>query len=209
MRILQIDDHALFRDGLAQLLGQHLPDLEIVGAGTLVEGLALLQEAGPFELVLLDLALPDATGPMLISTLRAQAEAPPVVCVSSDSSRDTVLACIAAGAMAYVPKSASSEAMLAALRVVLTGGIYLPASVRGASVDMPALGDSPATPALSPRQKEVLRLLLEGRSNKDICRELGLSPATIKTHVSAVLRVLNVTTRTQAVLAASRLGLRF
>lgn len=203
MKLLQIDDHLLFREGLARLLEDFSPRLEIRGTGQFAEGLQLLAKEADFDLVLLDMRLPDAAGPEMITQLRTLPAAPPIVCLTGDNSRETILASIAAGAMGYIPKSASSEALLAALRVVLTGGIYLPASIHEAE---------PAPlhhPELSPRQREVLRLLLEGHSNKDICRVLGLAPATIKTHVSAVLRALNVTTRTQAVLAASRLDLRF
>ncbi len=146
----------------------------------------------------------------------------PVVALSSADDRDTVLKAIDAGAMGFVPKSSSSAVLMAALQLILARGIYLPpAAFLGPSADaapvahsaaatrVPPQAPTPADLGVSPRQADVLRLILQGKPAKLIERELNLSASTVKAHTSAVLRALNVTTRTQAVVAASRLGLRF
>ena len=142
-----------------------------------------------------------------------------MVALSSADDRDTVLQAIDAGAMGFVPKSSSSAVLMAALQLILARGIYLPPSAfLGASTEArperareqaPPPPPTPSALGLSPRQSDVLHLILQGKPAKLIERELGLSASTVKVHTSAVLRALNVTTRTQAVVAASRLGLRF
>jgi DNA-binding NarL/FixJ family response regulator len=226
MKVLLVDDHTLFREGLALLLRPLLPDLNTREAGSCEEALQELQTQGPVDLVLMDLELPGMSGLQGITSLRQQWPDMPVVALSSADDRNTVLRAIEAGAMGFVPKSATSAVLVAALRLILARGIYLPASVLvGASAAAPApaasmaatppvavlgpTGKSPAELGLSPRQSEVLYLILQGKPAKLIEREMKLLAGTVKAHTSAVLRALNVTTRTQAVLAAGRLGLMF
>ena len=229
MNVLLIDDHALFREGLALLLRPLVEALVVWEAGCCEEGLQLLQTKGPADLVLIDIALPGMSGLQGIACLRQQWPAMPVVALSSSDDRDTVLQAVDAGAMGFIPKSTNSAVLIAALKLILARGIYLPpsaflGSAREAAV-MPALPSAPlaaaaearATPrktyprdlGLSVRQSEVLYLILQGKPAKLIEREMALSTSTIKAHTSAVLRALNVTTRTQAVVAAGRLGLCF
>jgi DNA-binding NarL/FixJ family response regulator len=217
MSVLLVDDHSLFREGLALLLQPLVAGLVTREAGSCEEALHDLQTQGPVELVLMDLGLPGMSGLQGIASLRRQWPAMPVVALSSADDRDTVLQAIDAGAMGFIPKSATSAVLIAALQLILARGIYLPPSAfLGASRAAPSLPPaSPSTPkravdlGLSPRQSEVLYLILQGKSAKLIERELTLSASTVKAHTSAVLRALNVTTRTQAVVAACRLGLRF
>jgi DNA-binding NarL/FixJ family response regulator len=219
MHVLLVDDHALFREGLALLLRPLMPGLVAREAGSCEEALQSLQEQGLVDLVLMDLGLPGMSGLQGIATLREQWPAMPVVALSSADDRDTVLQAIDAGAMGFIPKSATSAVLIAALKLILARGIYLPPSA--------FLGSAPTAPAplptaapasagkrasdlgLSPRQSEVLYLILQGKPAKLIEREMNLAAGTVKAHTSAVLRALNVTTRTQAVVAAGRLGLRF
>jgi len=153
----------------------------------------------------------------------------PVVALSSSEDRPTVLSALDAGAMGFVPKTSSSAILSAALRLILAKGIYLPPSVflgdrsgpeRAVPVNDRAGTRSPEAPTatagvtpkdlgMTPRQADVLYRVLQGKSTKVICRELELAPNTVKAHTSAVLRALNVTTRTQAVIAAGKLGLKF
>lgn len=205
MKALLIDDHALFRDALGLLIGSRFPGLQLLQAGDLAGGLALLAEHPELRLVLLDLQLPDARGLQALSALRAQAPQVRAVVLSADDRPETVEQAIELGASGFVPKTARTEVLAQALALTLEGGISLPAApgepAPGAATDAQALG-------LSPRQADVLRLLVEGHSNKAICRALALSESTVKTHLAAIFRRLDVSNRTQAVLAAARLGLR-
>lgn len=221
MKILLIDDHPLFREGVALLLKPLVEGLQTWEAGSCEEAFALLAQRGGADLVMIDLGLPGLSGLEGLARLRLDYPDVPVVVMSSADDKDTVLAVLDAGAMGFIPKSSTSQVMLGALRLILAKGIYLPPSVflggralpvaerAAAAPPLPALGRRPADLGLTPRQADVLHLLLQGKPAKLIGRQLNLSLSTVKAHTSAVLRALNVTTRTQAVLAASRIGLRF
>jgi DNA-binding NarL/FixJ family response regulator len=219
MQVLLIDDHRLFREGVALLLRQLMPEVELREAGTCDEGFRLCEEHGGIELVLLDLSLHGLSGLAGLAILRERYPGIPVVVLSSAEDDATIRAAIDAGAMGYIPKSSSSETMLDALRVVLAHSIYLPPSMAmhelaiAAPVALPERhSDGPLTPidlGLTPRQADVLYLVLQGKPIKLISRELAVAESTVKSHVTSVLRALNVTTRTQAIVAAHRLGLRF
>lgn len=215
MNVLLIDDHPLFREGLALLLQPLRTDLVTQQAGSVEEGLDRLQAGPAADLVLIDLGLPGMNGLEGIALLRQRYPELPVVALSSADDRDTVLRAIDAGAMGFIPKSSTSAVLMAALQLILARGIYLPPvaflGASGVAAAAPAAPErvNPAGLGLSPRQCDVLYLILQGKPAKLIERELGLSASTVKVHTSAVLRALNVTTRTQAVVAAGRLGLRF
>lgn len=225
MKILLIDDHPLFREGVALLLKPLVEGLETWEAGSCEAAFELLAQRGSADLVLIDLGLPGLSGLEGLQRLRLEHPELPVVVMSSSDDKDTVMAVLDAGAMGFIPKSSTSQVMLGALRLTLANGIYLPPSVFLAAraapaaspapglmppmAAAPAAGRQPADLGLTPRQADVLHLLLQGKPAKLIGRQLNLSLSTVKAHTSAVLRALNVTTRTQAVLAASRLGLRF
>lgn len=222
MKILLIDDHALFREGLALLLSPLVQTAEVWEAGSCEQAFELLALRGTPDLTLLDLGLPGLSGLQGLALLRERHPELPVVVMSSADDRDTVLASLDGGAMGFIPKSSSSAVMLSALRLVLARGIYLPPSAflsgreDRAPPAVPAASQSAELPGrharelgLSPRQIEVLELILQGKSAKLIGRELGLSAGTVKAHTTAVLRALNVTTRTQAVIQAGKFGLRF
>lgn len=213
--MLLVDDHALLRDGLALLMAQKFVGLQMLQAGGIAEAESVLTREADVRLVLLDPGLPDGDGIDAMPRLRDLAPAAIFVMLSADDRRGTVMAAIDAGASGYIPKSTDSERMVAALRVVLAGGVSLPPGVlERRSAVRP--GGAPWTPAaqqpealgFSPRQTDVLRLLIEGKSNKLICRELDMSASTVKTHLSAIFRKLDAASRSQAVLAAARLGLR-
>lgn len=221
MKILLLDDHPLFREGLALLLHRLSSDLQLLQTATCDEAFALCEAQPDIELILLDLSLVGMRGMDGLAVLRERYPQMPVVVVSSADSPTVIRQAIDAGAVGFIPKSSSSEILLTALRLVLAKGIYLPPNVLLAEplplgrAPRPAAASAPEDPldpqhlGLTPRQAEVLYLVLQGKSIKLICRELGLGEGTVKGHVSAVLRALNVTTRTQAVVAAHRLGLRF
>lgn len=212
MRILLIDDHVLFREGVALLLDRLTEDLELIQAGSCEEALALPQDSAP-DLVLLDIGLPGISGLEGIGLLLRHFGERPIVALSSVEDSATIRQVIDAGAMGFIPKTASADVMIGALQIVLARGIYLPPAAFLATTTNPIPQASravrPADLGLTQRQTDVLYLVLQGHSIKSICRQIDLAESTVKTHVGAVLRALRVTTRTQAIVAAGRLGLRF
>ena len=209
MKLLLVDDHPLFRDGIALLLRELAPEIRVRHAGNLDAALSALAAEPGIELILLDFILPGTQGLQAIEMLRDRHPEIPVVILSSQADPLTVLRSIDLGAMGFIPKSSSTVAMFEALRTVLAGSVYIP------PLDVPGVPNRAAakpfiTPdelGLTPRQTEVLRLILEGKPMKLIASELALTHNTVKTHVSAVLKALAVTTRTQAVVTAHRMGL--
>jgi DNA-binding NarL/FixJ family response regulator len=221
MKVLLIDDHPLILSalqGVIQGLGSHVSVVGVAGARGAREALA----AEPnFDLVLLDLRLGDADGFELLVELRNGWPAVPVVVVSASDDSADVIRAIDLGASGYVPKRASNETLTEALHVVMSGGIYVPPTTTMGGIGESGAGgaagvssvDSGMTKSqalaafkLTPRQTDVLGLLLRGQSNKLIARELDLSVETVKDHVAAVLRALGVNSRTQAVLAVSQMS---
>ncbi len=214
MKVLLIDDHPLILAALSQVIEGLQRDVRVTTAGSAAAARQTLVDAADFDLVLLDLQLGDADGFDLLLELRTRCPALPVVVVSGSDSEDDVVRAIDLGAMGFVPKRAGSEVLFDALRSVMSGGIFVPEARSGVSVvRTPAAAPADAGTrashpgfGLTPRQSEVLALLLQGKPNKLIARELEVSVDTVKDHVAAVLRALKVTTRTQAVLAVGRMG---
>ena len=216
MKILVVDDHPLILAALGHVLKQLETAVEILDAPTAETGRQLVGEHPDLDLVLLDLSLPGTDGFALLEEFREQHPATPVVVLSASERPEDVLRALDLGAMGYVPKSAPNEVMLQALRLVFSGGIYVPRSAiaelasEGSAGQRPAAAAGKITPreiGLTDRQAEVLGLILQGLPNKLICRRLNLAEGTVKIHVAAILRALNVHNRTQAVIEASRLGL--
>lgn len=222
MNILLVDDHILFREGIALLLQPLVDGGEILEAGSCEQAFAMLQNDSRVDLVLMDLGLPGLSGLDGIAMMRERHAEIPVVALSSSDDRETVLKALDAGAMGFIPKSSSSGVLKTALKLILAKGIYLPPSAFLTDRPSPSMtsetttasetksaAKTPSALGLTPRQADVLYLILQGKPAKLICRELGLSASTVKSHTSAVLRALNVTTRTQAVVAAGKLGFKF
>ncbi|MCC7151204.1 MAG: response regulator transcription factor [Rubrivivax sp.] len=231
MKALLVDDHPLILSALQTVIRSLDEHVVVDGVDSAAAARARLATEGDFDLVLLDLALGDADGFDLLSELRQTYPALPVVVVSASDRAADVIRAIDLGAMGFVPKRASHAQLVEALQMVMSGGLYVPPMLLG----LPTVGTTPADPALpaptdavpalgpaaraephqvpgsldavglTPRQAEVLALLLKGLPNKLIARELKLSVETVKDHVAAVLRALGVHTRTQAVLAVSQM----
>ncbi|MEW6312776.1 MAG: response regulator transcription factor [Pseudomonadota bacterium] len=203
LKILVIDDHALVREGLRQALKQIEHDALILEAR---DGAGALREADAYpdlDLVLLDLGLPGSDGFTVLTNLRRNHPAIPVVIVSASDEYDNISRAIEHGAMGFIPKSAPGELMLGALRLVLAGGMYVPPQALARTVKSPPIVRTPRrhakTGGLTSRQQEVLKLMAGGESNKSISKLLTLSEATVKSHVSHILKALKVSNRTQAV----------
>jgi len=233
MKVLLVDDHPLVLAALQAVIHTVGSDTTVVGVDSAAGARATLQSDPDFDLVLLDLSLGDADGFDVLVEFRATYPAVPVVVVSASDRASDVIRAIDSGAMGFVPKKSSHGELYEALRMVMTGSMYVPPSMLGLEFGrgriegdtVPAVmrhaGDAPLGPAarpdahqklpriedvgLTPRQAEVLSLLLQGLPNKLIARQLNLSVETVKDHVAAVLRALGVSSRTQAVLAVSQM----
>ena len=227
MKVLLVDDHPLILSALQTVIKGLGDDVSVLGAASAAEARAALQKDPDYDLVLLDLSLGDADGFEVLTDLRATYPSLPVVVVSASDRTSDVIRAIDLGAMGFVPKRSSNEQLFEALRMVMSGGLYVPPMMLGldaAPVDGDTVPDvmrpvgtassqSPYQKAplslesvgLTPRQSDVLALLLQGKPNKLIARELNVSVETVKDHVAAVLRALGVSSRTQAVLAVSQM----
>ncbi|MEY2890131.1 MAG: hypothetical protein RJA98_39 [Pseudomonadota bacterium] len=233
MKVLLIDDHPLILSALKAVIQGLGDDVTVVGAASAREGRLALKTQSDIDLVLLDLQLGDANGFDVLVEFRATYPALPVVVVSASDRTSDVIRSIDSGAMGFVPKRASNDTLFEALHMVMSGGIYVPPmsltpdrrAERPAEVkpgdppppflrrvtDTASMAEYQTVPSLeslglTPRQSEVLTLLLQGKPNKLIARELGVSVETVKDHVAAVLRALGVSSRTQAVLAVGQMS---
>lgn len=213
MKVLIADDHALIREGMSHALSQLRPDAVMVNAQDYTEALQRVSAETDFDLVLLDLTMPGMDGLEGLVCLQQQLGDVPVVVISATDSPDTVKRVLAAGARGYIPKISPQNVLLMALELVLCGGTYIPPELLDCS-DIAASDPTAATTPtdvnismLTRRQKEVTQLLAQGKTNKQISRELGLSEGTVRTHLNAIYKTLNVSNRTQAGRVAHELGL--
>jgi len=227
MKVLLVDDHPLILSALQAVIQGLGDDVAVFGVASADEARQALKRDADFDLVLLDLALGEADGFEVLSEMRAGYPALPVVVVSATERTSDVIRAIDMGAMGFVPKRASNRDLFEALRMVMSGGVYIPPMMLGLPPPPPGGDTVPAVMrrvpeqqtqapephglrnfeslGLTPRQADVLALLLKGLPNKLIARELSLSVETVKDHVAAVLRTLGVNSRTQAVLAVSQM----
>jgi len=227
MNVLIADDHLLFRDGLRRLLAQFDADMTFFEASTYDEVRALCDGTRPFDMILLDLGMPGWSGFSALGDIHANLPKALLVVVSGSEKRSDLLAALENGAAGYIPKSSSAKVLMGALQLVLAGGIYLPEqAIRGADRveqshggygghgSTETMDDNAGLGAglgnangdqLTPRQRDVLARLRDGKSNKQIAHELGLTEGTVKVHVTAILRHLGVRNRTQAALTAQSL----
>lgn len=224
MKFLVVDDHSLIRDAMRGVLDDVESDAVVLTANSAAEAKETLERNTDISLVLLDLRLPDRDGIDMLSEVRERWPAVAVVMMSGFTDRDNVMRALEAGALGFIPKTDTRDVLVSALRLVLAGGVYIPPDILGRA---PAISDvlqpvAPPVEEISPtldasvsrpssaalrlteRQFEVLALMMKGKSNKLICRELDLAEPTVKNHVSAILKALGVSNRTEAVLAAAR-----
>jgi len=205
-RFVIADDHPLFRGALKEALGSQFSGARVFEAGGFEDLQGLLEREGDIDLVLLDLAMPGVRGFSGLLYLRAQFPGVPVVIVSATEETDVIRRCMEFGASGFLPKTLGIDQMRAAIRRVLEGGVWTPPDVdlsTAADDDTRDLVAKLST--LTPQQVRVLMMLSEGLLNKQIAYELGVSEATVKAHVSAILQKLGVESRTQAVIAAAKI----
>lgn len=215
MKILLVDDHALIRDALREVVKSLKCDAEILETPDGRRTLLYLKTQADIDLVLLDLTLPDGNGLGLLTTIRNRWPSTGVAVLSAYYDRAIVEKVITLGAMGFIPKSSERSIITGALELIFRGGVYIPPEVfiERTAVQPPSVSIDASPPAiqslgLTGRQLEVLALVLEGLSNKAIGRALNLAEPTVKNHVSAGLHALNVATRKEAIVAAGKLGLQ-
>jgi DNA-binding NarL/FixJ family response regulator len=205
-RLLIADDHPLFRGALREAVAGLFARADIAEAGAFDEVAKLLEGANEVDVILLDLAMPGVRGFSGLMYLRAQYPSLPVVIVSANDEPAVIRRCMDFGASGFIPKTLGVEAMREAIATVLRGGVWTPPDI-----DLSAAADAETTAllarlaTLTPQQVRVLMMLSEGLLNKQIAYELGVSEATVKAHVSAILQKLGVESRTQAVIAAAKI----
>ncbi len=210
MKILVVDDHALVREGLSQVLKGLDRDeaVDVLQAPNCAQAFALASAHPDLDLVLLDYHLPDMNGLEALGILGDRHPDLPVVILSGSANPSVMQQALAQGACGFVTKSGLSDELLFALKCVLDGDIYTPNSMSAfPDAHNSTLPDAKA-PVFSPRQLEVLRLLLDGCTNREISERLFLGEETIKTHVTTIMRAFNAKTRTQAATEAARWGYR-
>jgi DNA-binding NarL/FixJ family response regulator len=202
MRVVLADDHELVRNGLRFYLERLAPEVAVVEASTLEEALTAAKTA-PTDLIILDLAMPGMNGTAGLEQMRARHPNVPLVVLSGRTGREDILGALNRGANGYLPKTLSGKAMLAALRLVLSGETFVPSilmderSRAGGRVGQP--GAAPGLDALTDRERDVLDFLCQGKSNKEIARDLAIREVTVKVHVGNIMRKLGASNRTQAV----------
>lgn len=204
-RVVIVDDHPLFRDALKQALAAAFPRMKIDEAGSLDQVNAILEKDSDYDLVCLDLKMPGVQGFAGLVYLRAQYPAVPIVVVSGSEEPQIIRRALDLGASGFIPKSTAAEAMRKAFELILSGEIYAPVLGAPSAQDKETDDLARRLATLTPQQVRVLMMLREGLLNKQIAYKLDVSEATIKAHVSAVLQKLDVDSRTQAVIAASKI----
>jgi DNA-binding NarL/FixJ family response regulator len=216
MKILIVDDHALIRDGLQGVLKKLKRGATVLEAADCRQAMAAVESNPDIELILLDLSLPDRDGFSVLTELRERYPATAVVVLSGTQDSATVTKALELGAVGFIPKGTRREVMLGAFQLIFDGSVYVPPQIlpQQADTSQPAPAaprDSrsiitPSEAGLSERQLDVLALMMQGKSNKVICRNLDLAEPTVKNHVTAILRALKVSNRTEAVIAVTELG---
>ena len=204
--LLIADDHPLFRGALREAVIGFFGRVEVGEAGTFEELTDLLERGSDVDLILLDLSMPGVRGFSGLMYLRAQYPSVPVVVVSANDDPAVIRRCMEFGASGFIPKTLGVEALRQAVTRVLQGEVWTPPNVdltRQSDAETAAMIARLAT--LTPQQVRVLMMLSEGLLNKQIAYELGVSEATVKAHVSAILQKLGVDSRTQAVIAAGKI----
>lgn len=213
MEILIIDDHALFREGLKILLAQLGPEVVVTEVDSGQAAYEAVQGSVEFDVALLDYHLPDQDGLSILSDLKVEAPELPVILLSAEEDPKLVQQALQQGASGFITKTSSAKVMVSAIKLVLSGGVYVPPLMVAPPIARPVprpMGSGPKPSVdfkITERQQDVLSQMGLGLSNKEIARELDMSPSTVKVHVAAILKELDVKNRTQAVSKARDIGL--
>ncbi len=207
MKILIADDHALFRDGLAMRLEQINPDIILHQAPTFSQAIKILDKEHNIDMVIVDLDMPDMRWEDGIEEIKKKAPNSSIVVISASEDIRNIRKILATGIKGYIPKRSEPKIMHNALKLILDGGTYIPPALIENSAEHGANGYKGNGKTLTNRQSQVLDLIAQGKSNKQIAYEMGVSEATVKLHINALLRSLKVNNRTQAVVTAQKMGI--
>jgi len=210
MKFLIVEDHKIFSDGMKLFLAELEEGAEVLEAASAQDGLTLAEAHPDADLVMLDISLPDMDGCEALQIFSQRFPTLPVIMLTASESRQHMNRCFDLGASGYIPKSSKTDVMRAAIRLVMAGGVYLPPSMSGRRTRMRSVksktNQEQTLANLTQRQTEVLQQLTKGRSNKQIANHLGVSEATVKVHVSAILKTLGLNSRVEAALMAQKEG---
>lgn len=215
MKALLIEDHKLVRDALVVFLEHLRPDIDVQEAGNLGEGIEILTQEKDIELVLLDLSMPDTEGLDSIGILKKRFPKTPIIILSAACDKETILDAMKKGAQGYIPKTLSGHVMIRAMELVLAGEKFIPSTVvdenredvdRSDTIFRARTGLENLIVKLTRRQKQILGLLILGKANKEIGRELGIKEITVGYHLKGLFRHLGATNRTQLVATALQMG---
>jgi len=211
MKFLIVDDHALIREALHAVLKQLKREAVIFEASNGCQAVHIVEEHPDISLILLDINLPDRDGFSVLRELRDRYATIAVIIISSSNDQDAVKRAFKLGALGFITKTTAREVMLNAIELVFSGGIYIPSEILEETTSPQltnklATRDSPKDLGLTDRQIEVLGLLMKGKSNKVIARTLKMAVPTVKNHITVVLKALNVTSRTEAVIKVGKTG---
>jgi DNA-binding NarL/FixJ family response regulator len=215
VKLLIVDDHGLVREGLRAILGNSELAVQCIEAWDSASLWAALEQHPDIDLLLLDIQLPGISGLSLLADLTAQQPQLPVIMLSADHDAATVNQALEQGARGFLPKSSLNQVLISALRLVAAGGVYVPPEALKKTVQSPTAPAPRAPPAavtleslgFTARQTDVFLLMLQGMSNKQICRQLDLAEPTVKIHVRGVLRTLSVSSRAEVIAKCGSLGL--
>jgi DNA-binding NarL/FixJ family response regulator len=204
LRIVIADDHALIRGGLALLIDMASSGAEVLQANNFKQVMIFLEQNEPLDLLLLDLMMPGMQGEADIKAISQRWPEVPIIIVSVKEDLNSIRSSLAAGAMGYIPKTSSPDVTVSAIQLVLAGGVYVPPHVLSlGSTRLEGVSEDENNFGLTHRQAEVLNFVVVGKSNQAIASELGLTTGTIKMHVSAIFKRLNVSSRTEAAMKYS------
>jgi len=211
MKVLIVDDHALIREALHAVLKQLKREAVIFEASNSRQAMHIVEEHPDISLILLDINLPDRDGFSVLRELRDRDATIAIIILSSSDDQDTVKRAFELGALGFIPKTTEREIMLNAIKLVFSGGVYIPSEILEETTsprltNKLATRDSPKGLGLTDRQVEVLALLMKGKSNKTIAKTLNMAVPTVKNHITVVLKALNVTSRTEAVIKVGKMG---
>lgn len=215
MKILIVDDHSLVREGLKAILSLSDLNPNFVEAWDADTVQTQLEQHPDISLMLLDIQMPGCTGLELLQRIVKQRAQLPIIMLSAEHDTDTVTQALNSGASGFLPKNSLNQVLISAIRLVLAGGIYIPREALQKPLTSAATVSPPEKTThtleslgFTARQIDVLRLLVQGQSNKQICRQIDVAEATVKIHVRAILRSLTVSSRSEAIAKVAQLGLR-
>ena len=210
MKILVTDDHVLIREALRGVLAELRSDASVFEASNSQQAMRIVEDHPDLDLILLDLNLPDRDGFSVLADLRQRYPAISVVVLSALQDRMNVTRALDLGALGFIPKTTKREIMLSALRLIFSGGTYIPAEILAREEPPSSPNDlthvRPTDLGLTSRQIEVLALMAQGQTNKAIARTLNMAEPTVKNHITAIFKALKVSNRTEAVIAVGKLG---